>query len=510
MDSQDKQFDDDDDMLDADFEDGYGDDEFDDVDLPEEDSFDDGFGDELGDEFSDIQEEEEDLYPFDDFDDDDEDEDEGEGLAPGAGLRKTGGGFEIDLSFNAIAIIAALGLGVLVLGYQLVTNKPAVVERFVSAIGMVGLTDGPIFGGEKEGNADGTLTMDQVQDKNKQKTGGKNDQGFLYEPDILKDMEMAPRIDDTPPMPTPIVATVEEETPSTINQQVPRSPPDYGAIFDSRDKAPLPDTPVDEAPAQTEKEKPVTQKADEVSKQVPQKTKDDFEQDDMFSKKDTVDTFGEALGDVTGDVMGTNALGLEEVTSPTEQQRQMPETKVVEQVVEEAVAEPSIQEVVETTPEKAISKVSQDNTQPEPSSSLPDPVNPVSSQLQEAQQRIEELQKNEDTYRAEIESLKGKIEELSAKQSVMAQSAKPSNTVPKTTSGQAPKKKIATRKSSAPAGKWELRAAMPGKAWVAKKGQRILTPVIVGDTIEGMGRVRSIDLVSGRWVVKTSKGQIRQ
>ena len=58
---------------------------------------------------------------------------------------------------------------------------------------------------------------------------------------------------------------------------------------------------------------------------------------------------------------------------------------------------------------------------------------------------------------------------------------------------------------------WELRAAQPGKAWISRKGQKTsMKPIVVGDRLEGLGRVTNIAYVNGKWVVTGTSGTIRQ
>ncbi len=61
-----------------------------------------------------------------------------------------------------------------------------------------------------------------------------------------------------------------------------------------------------------------------------------------------------------------------------------------------------------------------------------------------------------------------------------------------------------------PSSSWVLRAAVPGEAWVASSSAtRELKPVRVGETLEGVGRVTSIQQKDGAWVVEGTKGTIR-
>jgi hypothetical protein len=59
---------------------------------------------------------------------------------------------------------------------------------------------------------------------------------------------------------------------------------------------------------------------------------------------------------------------------------------------------------------------------------------------------------------------------------------------------------------------WVLKSAQPGQAWIAKKGDTSgdLNSVSVGENIEGIGRVTSIEQVNGVWTIKATRGVIRQ
>ncbi|MEM9469339.1 MAG: hypothetical protein AAF988_04185 [Pseudomonadota bacterium] len=67
-----------------------------------------------------------------------------------------------------------------------------------------------------------------------------------------------------------------------------------------------------------------------------------------------------------------------------------------------------------------------------------------------------------------------------------------------------------TTKKQAPRIIWELKAAQPGKAWIAQKGSNEIKAVQVGDNLAGLGRVQSIENQAGQWVVRGSTQTIRQ
>lgn len=67
------------------------------------------------------------------------------------------------------------------------------------------------------------------------------------------------------------------------------------------------------------------------------------------------------------------------------------------------------------------------------------------------------------------------------------------------------KKKVDNKKIE-----WQLKAAQPGKAWIAQKGKSSIKAVKVGDIIDGIGKVKSISQYGNSWVIVGSYGQIRQ
>lgn len=69
--------------------------------------------------------------------------------------------------------------------------------------------------------------------------------------------------------------------------------------------------------------------------------------------------------------------------------------------------------------------------------------------------------------------------------------------------------KPAAKKAAAKAPRWVLRAATPKSAWIAESGDaKELRQVKVGDTLPGLGTIRTIKNVGGAWVVQGSKGSV--
>lgn len=63
---------------------------------------------------------------------------------------------------------------------------------------------------------------------------------------------------------------------------------------------------------------------------------------------------------------------------------------------------------------------------------------------------------------------------------------------------------------AARAKEWELRAAQPGRVWVAEKGKDDIQSLEIGDTLSGVGRITAITFANGRWLVQGTQGTLRQ
>ncbi|MAZ76825.1 MAG: hypothetical protein CMH31_05935 [Micavibrio sp.] len=95
-----------------------------------------------------------------------------------------------------------------------------------------------------------------------------------------------------------------------------------------------------------------------------------------------------------------------------------------------------------------------------------------------------------------VKSLEGKVKSLKA-----APVSK------RSTQKASPVKKALTKKPSV---KWKLKAAQPDKAWISQKGSSVIKPIKVGDNIDGLGQIQSIQLVNGKWIVLGTGGKITQ
>lgn len=434
---EDSAFDDDsyDDILDDSFEDELDDEEYDELDLDEEEEF--------------ISEE--DL-----FDDEWEDYKEEDPTA-GLGAQKEKSGFNIDMSFNAMAITGAIVIGFMVLTFQIITKKPEVIERFTSALRMAGSSDGPVFG---QDNDDMASTKIEV-------TGGESEdktKGFLYNPELLNSMEM--ELSAAPPMPVPIVPETQSVDDGTMDVVTPTSPSSPEIAANKIPRAPT-DTPIKE----------------EFSDQ-------DSMQKEISSTKETDD-----LPDA------------EEVLKAAIEARKDKVTMEAQQGFEMVSEAPVIKTAV---PEKVRPKITVDAVSDKPTqeqvinNTIEQKLNLVINRLDDMELQITQIR---EAGNSKLEDLEKKIGASETAEMISKPQA-PKKVSP--SMAVAPKESKPKAVKKAPKTSWELRAAQPGKAWVSSKGQNDMRTVAVGDTLSGIGRITSVSVVRGKWVVQGKNGQISQ
>ena len=130
----------------------------------------------------------------------------------------------------------------------------------------------------------------------------------------------------------------------------------------------------------------------------------------------------------------------------------------------------------------------------------------LSSQLNKAENKISELE-------SKIASLENQLQSAKSVSDVATQPAKsPTKSTASTasTASAAPAKAAA-----APAPKpkkvynWSLRSASPQNATLADQNGDMRS-VEVGSSVPGLGRIESISVQGGKWVVKGSKGSVSQ
>lgn len=433
-----------------------------------EDSFEDDFADDFADDFSDnlpdddfvdsaIDEPEYAEEPFDDdFSDNDfqsedgSDEDWGEGGfdddEPAAGGEKKS---KFNLSFNTIVIGLAVLLGLGIFGFQLTKSKPtnAPTDRYQSSLSLQGATEGTVFGEQ----APETVVQQPNTSQETPKEDNSGGQGFLYETESLDAVKV--ELDDTPPMPTPVVAEerpfIQEELPILSQTEVPRPPIDDIVINEEV----VVNDPVEEIimPRQEDQSNLLIDVDDEVEVQPM-----------------VIETQPELVS-------------IEEIPF------------VVEDVSQEVVME----EVI--TPRQIVSSTATDDLILQKLESIVGRLDNMEAEIS----RVNASAKNR------VQALERQVQTLRSS-SARSSSNTVSNVAPR---AQQPSKPVVPKQAASSrsvGAAWELRAAQPGKAWVSQKGQKSLKPVVVGDSLNGIGRITAILYQSNKWIIQGTKGQIRQ
>lgn len=148
-------------------------------------------------------------------------------------------------------------------------------------------------------------------------------------------------------------------------------------------------------------------------------------------------------------------------------------------------------------------------------------INAIMSRLDDLASKIDAMdQNNESNAQAEVNNatvaaLQETISGLEKRISVLSKAQeKASVTVKKRTQTQPTVKKSTPKRQTKSVAKktptWTLRGASPGQAYVAEKGTRNIQNISVGDRLDGIGRIRSIAMEQGRWIVRGTSGVIRQ
>lgn len=133
----------------------------------------------------------------------------------------------------------------------------------------------------------------------------------------------------------------------------------------------------------------------------------------------------------------------------------------------------------------------------------------LSAQLEEATSKISELESKVAKLQAALDEAKATPaeaepkEEPVAKEEISVATIKPApvpKTEPKPAAKPAPTKSV----------NWVLRAAQPGVATISPEDGSDLRRVEVGDRVSGLGKIQSIAVENGKWVVQGSEGRVTQ
>lgn len=456
-------------------------------DLPEDDFSDENFGD-------------------DDWEDDTLDDDDAEsGVDPN--LITQGKGKGGGLSFNAMVMIGAFILGAGVLAVNVMVKSSAqsssVGSKFQSMLNIGGVMDGDFFGDKKKEPTSEEAVAQQ---------GQINDGGFLNNPESVDP-------NANPPQPTPIAPPEEAASdnqpltpmPDTAAQsqtampgETPRGP-DEGAPESNVAIAELPadaQTPpasvIEETPVQSPSAEDILKKAMENRGQK-SAAAEPVAAEDPAPKQEPVEAAPKAEE--------PPALADVPVTVPAEP---APKTS------EPAQPSASPEAVAENT--KALEAV--DGRLEELFKRMEQIENDIGTVKNSKQADTQELEQTVASLKAEIAELKNRpapvtSEPVRSKKPVVVEESQDEASVdeaPKPVVKKAAKPKVAKKPAATASanGRWELRAAQPGRAWVSKPGERDMQSVEIGQSLAGIGRVTAILYQNGRWTVQGTSGQINQ
>ncbi len=404
------------------------------------------------------------------------------------------------LSFNTMVMIGAfvVGGGVLALNIMSKSSKQAAGEGggiFQSMLDISGVMDGDLFGAKDAEKTPEELAAQQQQTQT---------EGFLNNPDAVIPS------DANPPQPTPIAPPDEEPVMNSMmplpedETATPRAPED--GMPES--KVAIAETPIGQPEAQDGGK--ATPSAEDILKQA------------MANREQKAAQETPALPVEMPSAEDENADPADMAREPALEVAQEEPARV------EEIAEAPTAPVPVTPPTPAAT--------PEAVAQNAEALGALDGRLQDVLKRMEQIEselgsvktaKQTDTegLQKTIESLKAEIAELKRRPVAAQSPAKVAKLEvdepePAVEEQPAPRKKSAPKKpkpaakvataTPASSGRWELRAAQPGRAWVSKPGERDMQSVEVGQTISGIGRVTGILYQNGRWTVQGTQGQINQ
>lgn len=185
--------------------------------------------------------------------------------------------------------------------------------------------------------------------------------------------------------------------------------------------------------------------------------------------------------------------------------------------VEAAKPAPAIEDVIAAQPVEIIEKISpaavkEQSAAAAENAALKQEIEDNRAQLDALKQELKATQMRIDTSQKEL----ALVQNIAPKQVVIDKiEAKPAPVVAKTKApavAAAQKKRVKKvskpRKTVIQKKAWVLRSASPGRATLAEKGSNDLISVEVGNNIKGLGRIKSVQIENGRWIVRGTTGSV--
>lgn len=425
----------------------------------DDDVLDGSFEEDLEDQFDDFDELEDEEESFDEdevlFDGDEED-----GAFEGDVLGAEKKSFKLDIGFDKIVIMGAIIVGVVVLVFQVTTKKAEQkVEVFQSAVTMKGATDGEVFGESQSKD----ITTSAPENKEKKNA-------FLYEAETL------------------------DTLPNNLEE---------GKIVKNADALPLKNPYSDIKRGFTPQNKQRV-KEDQIGEFVSITSGDVLKKQKDFSTEEKKKE--KALPIVEEDVE-LEELNLTSIADTNNDRQEDLNFVPIENVIQKTGRETTIDKSSEplSSSESLIAQQQKEKAQME-LSLLQDEIETLKNQRQkiseEARIEKEALMQARETK----ERLQASIEKEKNKQAALIREQK--NKPKKPVSKQPKPPQVKDKKPVNVV--WQLRSAKPGQAWISEKGKQDIISVSVGSVVKGIGKVTSISMKNGRWVVAGPSGNITQ
>ena len=211
--------------------------------------------------------------------------------------------------------------------------------------------------------------------------------------------------------------------------------------------------------------------------------------------------------------------GSEETTTP-----RMPGAQDVVKSEESSTASPFDSAAPEWDDEDVVTETESDDTNISSIGDTNIPVRATSSadnaSLNALNSKLDTLLDRLETVESDLDKISGlerQIKDLASDVKALERKAPARST---TTSSAAPARntapvsstptRAATPKVERSAVKWTLKSAQPGQAMVAKQGSSDTISISTGQSLAGIGTVKSIEMQNGRWVVIGTTGRIEQ
>jgi len=430
------------------------------------------------------------------------------------------------LSFNTIVIIGAVVVGGGVMAYNIISKTAEVKSTektvFQSILNIGGVMDGTLFGDKEEEPTPEQIAAQEQQTQN---------EGFLNNPDVVTPPPAVdPNAQANPPQPSPIMPTDGTQAANEPLVPMPETTPSTEAPRGPDDVPPVATTPATEqaaAPTDVAATPEAAPAADVPA--APETT-------DATATPTAEDILKQAMANREQKASETNAPPAEEA-KPADVAAETP----AEAPKEEAIADATVPviPIEEKAPEPATPPAAEPSVSKEDMDASKQALVSLESKLDTILKRMEQIEsdlgsvkesKNSEYEQIQqtVQSLKTDIAEIKDRPAAAAPVREKPRAVEEPEAADEPadepapapvKKKAAKKKAPAESssatpkavsGRWELRAAQPGRAWVSKPGERDMQTVEIGQSLPGIGRVTGITYQNNRWTVLGTQGQIQQ